>query len=86
MTPRRKISQKRLPSESTVRIGKMGVTEAQIKEILKQLKTRRKVRIKVLRSALTNDTLENIAQRISSETDSKVVQIIGHTFTLYKRK
>ena len=68
----------------TIRIGKKGVTHEQILEILKQLEARGTVKIKVLKSALTNDTVENIAKRISAETGSKIIQMIGHTFMLFK--
>ena len=70
----------------TIRIGKKGVTDEQLKEILKQLEARETVKIKVLRSALANETVENIAKRISTETGSKIIQVIGHTFTLFKPK
>jgi len=70
----------------TIRIGKKGVTDEQLKEILKQLEARETVKIKVLRSALANETVENIAKRISAETGSKIIQVIGHTFTLFKPK
>lgn len=72
--------------KATVQIGKKGVTEAQVKEILKQLDARRKVKVKVLRSALAESTVEEIAQKVASETGSKIIQVIGHTFTLYKPK
>ncbi|MEM2669231.1 MAG: hypothetical protein QW188_04220 [Candidatus Bathyarchaeia archaeon] len=44
------------------------------------------MKVKVLKSALIEDTVKRIAQRIAQETDSKIIQIIGHTFTLYKPK
>lgn len=72
--------------ETTIWIGKRGVGEAQIKEILKQLDARKKVKVKVLRSALIESSVEEIAQKVASETGSKVVQVIGHTFTLHKPK
>lgn len=72
--------------EATVRIGKKGVTEAQIKEIIKQLDARKRVKVKVLRSALAENTIEEIAQKVAQETGSKIIQVIGHTFTLYKPK
>ncbi len=68
----------------TIRIGKRGVTDEQIKEILKQLEARKTIKIKVLKSALVNDTVENIAKKISMETGAKIIQVIGHTFTLFK--
>lgn len=81
---RRSIARRAPLIEPTIRIGKKGITEAQIKEIMKQLKVRRAIKVKVLKSALASESLENIAQRISAETNSKIIQIIGHTFTLYK--
>jgi len=81
---RRSIARRISLIEPTIRIGKKGVTEAQIKEIMKQLEVRRTVKVRVLRSALASESLENIAQRISAETNLKIIQIIGHTFTLHK--
>lgn len=72
--------------KATVRIGKKGITETQIKEISKQLEARKRVKVKILRSALVESSVEEIARKVASETGSKVVQIIGHTFTLYKPK
>lgn len=82
---RRDLAQMRkIPLKPTVHIGKNGVTDAQIKEITKQLEARGKIKVKVLKTALINETVESIAQKISSKTDSRIIQIIGHTFTLYK--
>ncbi|MEM1550778.1 MAG: YhbY family RNA-binding protein [Candidatus Bathyarchaeia archaeon] len=72
--------------EATIRVGKKGITETQIKEISKQLEARRKVKVKVLRSALLTNSVEKIAHKVASETGSKIIQIIRHTFTLYKPK
>jgi len=72
--------------EATVRIGKKGITESQIKEILKQLNVRKRVKVKILRSALTEASVEEVAKKVAHETDSKIVQIMGHTFTIYKPK
>lgn len=80
-------SSKKISSiEPTVRIGKKGLTEAQIIEIIKHLDKRRTVKVKVLRTALTSGTVESIAQKVSSATGARVTQIIGHTFTLSKPK
>jgi len=77
-------SSKAAQLKPTVHIGKRGLTDSQIKEIMKQLEARRRVKVKVLRSALGESAVEDIAQRVAQETGSKIVQIIGHTFTLYK--
>jgi len=81
---RRKTSRKPSLIKPTVRIGKRGLTEAQIAEIAKQLDKRKTVKIKVLKSALINETVESIAQKVSLKTGAKVIQIVGHTFTLFK--
>ncbi|MCX8171422.1 MAG: YhbY family RNA-binding protein [Candidatus Bathyarchaeota archaeon] len=83
---RRKDLSKTPHLKPTAHIGKKGVTVAQVKEIAKQLETRRRVKIKVLKSALIEGSVEDIAQKIARETGSKIVQIIGHTFTLHKPK
>jgi putative YhbY family RNA-binding protein len=72
--------------EPAVRIGKKGLTNAQIMEIAKHLDKRRTVKVKVLKTALTSDAVENIAQKASSATGARVIQIVGHTFTLSKPK
>lgn len=84
--PARTSHKKISPIETTVRIGKKGLTDAQIIEIAKHLDKRRKVKVKVLKTALTGDSVENIAQKVSSATGARVIQIIGHTFTLSKPK
>lgn len=52
--------------EATIRIGKKGVTEAQIKEISKQLDARKKVKVKILKTALVEATINEIAQKVAS--------------------
>ncbi|MEM2341959.1 MAG: YhbY family RNA-binding protein [Candidatus Bathyarchaeia archaeon] len=70
---------RKTPLKPTVHIGKNGVTDAQIKEIIKQLEARGKIKVKVLKTALISETVESIAQKVSSKTDSRIIQIIGHT-------
>lgn len=84
MMRKRSISKRTPLIEPTIRIGKRGITESQIKEIIKQLEDRKTVKVRVLRSALAGEKIEDIAQKISSETNSRIIQVIGHTITLYK--
>jgi len=86
MVRRRSTLLKRLTLKPTIHIGKSGLTDAQLNEIIKQLEARGRIKVKVLRTALVNETVESIAQKVSSKTGSKITQIIGHTFTLYKPK
>jgi RNA-binding protein len=81
---RRSTIMRSLILKPTIHIGKSGLTDAQVNEIIKQLEAKGKIKVKVLKTALINETVESLAQKASSKTGSKIIQIIGHTFTLYK--
>ena len=51
----------------------------------KQLDARELVKLKLQKSALTSET-EKVAREISDATESVLVDVMGHTFTLYKKK
>ena len=51
----------------------------------KQLDARELVKLKLQKSALTSE-MEKIAREISDATESVLVDVMGHTFTLYKKK
>lgn len=84
--PARASSKKISSKELTVRIGKKGLADSQIAEIIKHLDKGKTVKVKVLRTALTSDTVESISRKVSLATSARVTQIIGHTFTLSKPK
>ncbi len=69
---------------STIRIGKSGPSSSQIKEISRQLDKRKTVKVKVLKTGLTNLNTEEIAKKVAEETDSKITEVRGHTFTICK--
>jgi len=52
--------------------------------VQKQLETRELIKLKLQRSALSSDTTK-IAETISGATGSILVDVMGHTFTLYKK-
>ncbi len=70
----------------TVRIGKYGASVSLINEVVRHLDQSRRVKVKILETGLTDEGTEEIAQKISKETESKVIQIRGHTFTLLRLK
>ena len=70
----------------TIRIGKKGPTDSIMKEITKYLKVRKSVKVKILKSALSNEKVDEIALKTAEMTGSIIVQVRGHTFTLYKPK
>ena len=71
--------------EPTIWIGRGGISQQQIQHVQKQLDARELVKLKLQKSALSLETT-NIAQKISDATGSTVVDVMGHTFTLYKKK
>jgi RNA-binding protein len=69
-----------------VRIGKNGPTDPLIGEVSKRLDKRKMVKVKILKSALMGETAENIAGKVATATGAKIIQVRGHTFTLYRSK
>jgi RNA-binding protein len=72
--------------EATIWIGKEGTSQKQIEHVQKQLNTRELVKLKLQKSALSNSETEEIAEEMSEATGSALVDVMGHTFTLYKKK
>jgi RNA-binding protein YhbY len=51
-----------------------------------QLKTRELVKLKMQKSALTTTEASDVAEKVAALTGSTLVEVMGHTFTLYKRR
>jgi RNA-binding protein len=68
----------------TVCVGKGGASAEFLKEIERQLKEEEMVKVRILKSALTNDDPKRIAARIAEQTEASLVEVRGHTFMLYK--
>ncbi len=64
-------------------IGKGGLNDTIIQEILANIEARELIKIKVLKNA--EGTAKEIAGEIAEKTDIEVVQVIGSIITLYKR-
>ncbi len=67
-----------------MRIGKHGINENIIDDINDHLKKRKLIKIKLLKSFRDKDT-NKIAKEIAEKTNSKIVDIIGFVFVLYKK-
>jgi RNA-binding protein len=72
--------------DATVWIGKQGSTDRLLRQVASQLKTRELVKLKVHKSALEDTNTGVLAATIAASTNSTLVDVIGHTFTLYKKK
>jgi len=73
-------------TEATIWIGKEGTTEALVSQVQNQLKTRELVKVKIHRSALQEVNASELAQQVAASSSSTLVEIMGHTFTLYKKR
>jgi len=51
-----------------------------------QLKARELVKLKVHKAALTATDTITLAEKVSKSTSSILVEVMGHTFTLYKKR
>ena len=71
--------------EPVLRIGKSGLTEGVIEEIKKQLKKKKLIKIKFLKSVLEDNDKKKFAKEIASKTDSELVQQVGFVIVLNKR-
>ena len=82
----RELKAKSKVTEPTIWIGKEGPSQKLIQQVRVQLGSRELVKLKLQKSALTRSETENMAEKISKATESTLIDIIGHTFTLYKKK
>jgi RNA-binding protein len=73
-------------TEATIWIGKEGASEALVSQVENQLKTRELIKVKIQRSALKEVETNGFAKQVATSTGSTLVEVIGHTFTLYKKR
>jgi RNA-binding protein len=72
--------------DATIWIGKDGVSTSLLKQVENQLKTRELVKVKIQKSALGERGAPDFAGQVAASTASTLVEVMGHTFTLYKRR
>ena len=66
-------------------IGKNGVTDSVIEELLRQLKRNKLVKVKILKSALEDMDRKAIAGELAKRTGSQLVEIRGSSAVLYRK-
>jgi RNA-binding protein len=69
----------------TVWIGKDGLTPQLSSEIENQLEKKKMLKIKILKSALQQDTAQTIASKAAEQAGASLVEVRGHVFILYRR-
>lgn len=68
--------------EPVIRIGKNGLTEGTIKEIEKQLKKRKLIKIKLLKSFIEGKDKKSAAKEVAEKTNSILVDQVGFVVVL----
>ena len=69
--------------EPIFQIGKIGISDNQIEQLINALEARELIKITFL-DTIPDDKV-SIAEEIATRTNSEIVQIIGKKLTLYKR-
>ena len=70
--------------QTTVRIGKAGITDALYDEIRGQLKTRSLVKIKINRGLFERNAIKEVWGHLAEETSSVVVISRGNVAVLWR--
>ncbi len=68
----------------TIWIGKSGISDTVIKEIQSQLKKKKTIKVKILKSALDEKTKEEICAEIVEKTHAEIIQKTGFILALKK--
>ena len=71
--------------EPMIRIGKNGLTDGVINEIKSQLKSKKLVKIKLLRHFIQDKDKKMVAKEIAEKTDSVLIDSVGFVVVLHKR-
>ncbi len=69
----------------TIRIGKSGLTDNLVSEIVTQLSSKKLVKIKINRGLFDKNDLESLWHHLSSSTNSTVVSVRGNVGVLWKQ-
>ena len=70
----------------TAWIGKEGLTPQLAAQIDKQLENNKMVKVRILKTALQQNTANEIATKAAEQTNSSLVEVRGHVFILYRRR
>jgi len=70
--------------QPVLRIGKLGLTEGIMNEIILQLKKKNMIKIKLLKSTLDGKNRVDIINEVVEKSNSKLVSKTGNVFTIAK--
>ncbi|MBN1156976.1 YhbY family RNA-binding protein [Candidatus Woesearchaeota archaeon] len=69
----------------TLQIGKNGITPGLIDEINLQLKKKKIIKIKILKSALERTVRKQIAKELAEKSNSQLISLVGFVIVLKKQ-
>jgi RNA-binding protein len=82
---KRHVRHKLKDEKPTIWIGKDGLTPQLSREIEKQLNKNKMLKVRVLKSALQQETAKTLATKAAEEAGAALVEVRGHVFILYRR-
>jgi len=71
--------------KARLQLGKGGVTDSLVAEICAQLKKKKVLKVRILKSALKDKNRRDIAAEVAARCRAELEDIRGHTFTLRKK-
>ena len=83
---KRHVRHKLKDEKPTIWIGKDGLTPQLSIEIEKQLNKNKMLKVRILPSALQQQTAKSIASKAAEDADAALVEVRGHVFILYRRR
>ncbi|MBT4824137.1 YhbY family RNA-binding protein [Candidatus Woesearchaeota archaeon] len=82
---KKQLKQKAKAIDPIVRIGKAGLNESVLKEIIQQLKSHKLIKIKLLKSCLDSQNRKEMAKEIVKQSEAELVLFQGGVIALYKK-
>lgn len=70
--------------DAKLQVGKSGISDAFVEELLSMLKRDRLVKVRLLRSARTGSDRDEMAEQLADAADAVLVETRGNTVVLYR--
>jgi RNA-binding protein len=84
MPSKKELKSKAMLLEPIINIGKGGLTDSVIEEIKVQLKRKKLIKVKFLKSALIKKDKKELAQELVDKTNAQLIHKVGFVVILYK--
>jgi len=72
--------------QPSMQIGKSGITEGLVSELKTQLKNKKLIKVKFMKSFIEGKDRKQVAVDLAKKTDSVIVLQVGNTVVLAKKK